>query len=889
MARGDISVAVVQLKSALQTKPNDAELRLLLGSALLEQGQPAAALLELEKARDAGSTNDVLTSKLARALLGSGKSNEVIAQFGQVNLSGPAAQAELRTVIALAHLQQGRFNAARGEVDRALMADPKFPWGLLTRARLLAGEGKFDEAMLAVESAMLQDRPNGDANMLKAAILRLGRQDQQGAVQALRAAAADPKTELLSRASLVQVHYAQRDLKAAREELAQLQRSHPKHPVTAYMTGVVSYGEKNFEAAEAASDQLLRLFPDSPQVLILGGASSLGRGALLAAETKLGRVVQTVDGLPVARRLLAETYVRMGQPEKALATLRPLIEGPLGDAEAMTVAGNAFLQAGRIAEAEESFQRAVKARPDQTEARTALAIAQLSKGDTIGGLNALDAIASKAENDAADLALIGAALRAGDHPRALSAVERLQRKQPGSPQPHHLRGVVLRAKGEREGARASFESALKAQSDFPAATAALVAMDVADLKVDSARRRLDEAMARNAANPLLWLQKFELTGLQGEAAGRRLQLLDDAIKAVPGDARLRVTKMALLDKLGRAKDAAAFGAASMASMPNDPAVVEAAGRALAAAGDDQQAMSAFNRLTSLVPRSALPYTRLAEIHAKRGDQGARLSSLLRAIDLSPHAVDLHAALVGTVRSSRNDAPVMAVARELQRKYPAAGSGFMLEGDVWQAQRKWSDAMSAYRKALIRPEYSGFASVRLYAAMIAAGDVQAAEVFASERLRSKPDDVSLLETLATRALLDKRHSDAERMYTALVKLRPDDPSALNNLAWLMAERGAAGSVVMGERANAAAPGSPAVLDTLAKALAAEGQHERAIATLRLAATVAPERQEYRLNLVKLYLKAGQGDQARSELQALEALGERMRHRPEVLELRRQAGG
>ena len=50
MDKRDYAAAVIQFKSALQKEPESANLRLQLGLALLEAGDPVSALVELQKA-----------------------------------------------------------------------------------------------------------------------------------------------------------------------------------------------------------------------------------------------------------------------------------------------------------------------------------------------------------------------------------------------------------------------------------------------------------------------------------------------------------------------------------------------------------------------------------------------------------------------------------------------------------------------------------------------------------------------------------------------------------------------------------------------------------------------------------------------------------------------
>jgi hypothetical protein len=80
-----------------------------------------------------------------------------------------------------------------------------------------------------------------------------------------------------------------------------------------------------------------------------------------------------------------------------------------------------------------------------------------------------------------------------------------------------------------------------------------------------------------------------------------------------------------------------------------------------------------------------------------------------------------------------------------------------------------------------------------------------------------------------------------------------------------------------------------MDTLAKALGASGQLERAIEVQKGAITAMPERVQYRLNLVHLLVKAGRKDEGRVALDALASGADDLREfKDEVAALRKAVG-
>lgn len=868
-AKSDHAGAVLELKSVLQQTPRSGEARYLLGVSLLEQGDAASALVELRRAEELNVAEEALAPKIARALLATGKYRELVETYSGKEQREPSAQAEVSTALAVAFSRLGQRVESEAAVADALRADPRYPWGLLIKARQLGSLGKVEEALALIDQAIVPSLPNGDAHLLRATILSLAKNDVEGAITAYKQAAMDRRVEVDARSSLIQIYLSQGKLAEGRAQLAELQKSHPSSLQTAYLDAMVAYASKDFARAESILDRLLRIAPEAPKLLVLGGAANLQRGALVAAETKLGKLVQTIENAPLARKLLAETYVHMGQPEKALASLRPLLDRNTPDGDALALAGRAHLQAGSLKDAEAAFSSALTLKSGDASLRTALALASLARGNADAAFVELQDIAAKDTGTTADIALISAHMRRREYDKALAAIAQVEAKLPNKVSTIHLRGVALLGKGDAAGARAAFETAGKIDPKFFPAVAWLATLDLQENKPDQARNRLEAAIKLDPKNISARMALFDRMLNERAKAAELLSFIEDAIKVSSDDPRPRVAKISLLLHMNDPKAAALAAQNAMASLPMQPAVLDAAGRALALAGDEQQAMLTFNRLANVSPRSALPYLRLADLHAKRGDQGAVSSTLRRAFEAEPTSVELHRRLLDQGKKTRDFGPAIAAAKHLQRMLPDSTVGYMLEGDAESERQSWPRALAAYRAALSKSAPSGQPQKRVYATLRASGDSAGAGRFAADWIAKYPRDLDFVRFAAGDAVLRRDFATAERFYRMELASEPKSAAAMNNLAWAMAEQGLAGAVDMAERALALAPAAPPFLDTLAKALASEGKYERAVEVQRRAVAAMPSRQQYRVNLIRLYIKAGMKADAAAELAALGA--------------------
>jgi len=133
------------------------------------------------------------------------------------------------------------------------------------------------------------------------------------------------------------------------------------------------------------------------------------------------------------------------------------------------------------------------------------------------------------------------------------------------------------------------------------------------------------------------------------------------------------------------------------------------------------------------------------------------------------------------------------------------------------------------------------------------------------------------------------AEAESLYRKVLDVQPGNAVSLNNLAYTLASQKKPGGVALVEKALAVAPEAPALLDTLAFCLAAENQLPRAIEMQTKAVGLAPDAGQFRLQLAKLQLQAGDKPAARAELNKLVKLGAAFSRQAEVAELLKSAGG
>lgn len=477
MAQRDYGAAIIQFKSALQKEPDSGELRLQLGLALLEAGDPVSALVELQKAQELQARDEQVIPPLARALVAVGDDAKLLAQYGETRLADPQAQADLLTSLAAAHLARSDVQRGTELTANALSLAPGYAPATVLQARLKAADGDFDAALALLDGVLAREADNERAGVFKGEVLWFGKRDRDAALAAFKRVLDKNPKSVAAHTSTVTILNEQNQRDAARTQFAEMKKVAPNHPDTLFFEAQFAFVDQDYKKSREITDRLLKGVPNNARVLELAGAADFRQGRFTEAEAFLGRAIRNAPGRLLSRQLLAQTYLRLNQPGKAVEALRPIIEGKTPDGTSLALAGEAYMRLGDGKRADEAFAAAAKAAPDDTRVRTSIALAEVARGSS-GAIAKLEAVAAEDKGTRADIALVSARLRANDLPGALKAIDNIEKKQPDRPLPYHLRGRVQLLQRDIPAAAKSFEAALAKDANYFPAIASLAAIDL---------------------------------------------------------------------------------------------------------------------------------------------------------------------------------------------------------------------------------------------------------------------------------------------------------------------------------------------------------------------------------------------------------------------------
>jgi len=273
--------------------------------------------------------------------------------------------------------------------------------------------------------------------------------------------------------------------------------------------------------------------------------------------------------------------------------------------------------------------------------------------------------------------------------------------------------------------------------------------------------------------------------------------------------------------------------------PKNPNVVRGWGRFFYSQKRYSQAEGSFKQAVALAPKEALPQVDLAELYLVGLKQpGRAIGSYRAALALDPAHVGAHYGLgLALAATNQTDAALMELESALKSK-PDFVQARLARGDLLLAKGETVKAIAEYQ--LAQKNHPTLALVQL--------------------------------KLGTAHEKGGQFSEAEKAYLTAISLDSRQAGALNNLAWLCAERRHRldEAVFWAKKAVALEPTSPGFYDTLGWVHRARGESEKARTALEKACSLSPKLPEAYYHLGIVNQEMAQPKAAQSALQAALAL-------------------
>ena len=869
----DLDGATIQLKNALLADRKMLAAHLLLGKVALENSNPGAAEAALGEALQLGASPSEVVALLAQAMMMQGKQPSMLADE-RLQPAGlpPGAQADLLLARAAAQSDLGDVRAALASIEGARRLTPERADSWLVEVPLRIRAQAWPEARHAADQALRLAPQSVEALYLRASVLH-AQGDLKGAFEGYRQALAREPQHLEALVAFVGLAIDTDQIDAAREQVAVLQRVHPRDPRGAYLRALLAARDGQKDVANAALRSVVELIDPvpidrirfRPQLLLLAAMSHYALEQPDKAKPYLEYVVRQQPKSPVVK-LLAQVLFDGGQIENGIQVLEAYLRHQPQDSQALALMAIGHTAAGRHAKSMALMQQALAAR-DSADLRGALGLSLFRSGQLGGAQSQLEAAYKKdPKNPRHAQALAMLYLRQGQGKAAVAVAQTLAQTDASQPSFQHLLGMALAAAGDAKGARQAFEAALKLDPRALEPQVSLARLEAQSGQLDAAQRRLQALHDKNesAVEPLMELARVAQLRRQPEEAARWLERA--AAVAPQRDVR---ASFALVDVLlNQRQTARAVTAANqlVARVPEDPAALQAQALALLASGDAKAARPVLVNAARRQAPDAVLLTEIASLQLRADDTAGAAYTLDKAFQVQrdhPPALLLMASI--DLRNGQLDKAEGRLKQLLALRGKSAAT-HLLAADVAMARRDPAKALAALRKAHEVQPGTGTV-MRLFIHQVQHGAAPAAIGLAESWLAKSPQDVAVREALANQFASMSQWGPAKAQYERLLQSQPRNATLLNHYAnVLLGLKDLKAAQAAAERARQAQPDQPMVLDTLGWIYHQQGQSEKALGLLRDARLRAPDHAEIRFHLATVLAKLGRRAEAKAEIDA-----------------------
>ena len=640
--------------------------------------------------------------------------------------------------------------------------------------------------------------------------------------------------------------------------------------------------QNNLNPAMTQMQKAVNLQPDVPAIQLQLANLYQKQGEFNQAKTILQKLADSDKASPQQLRAAAVLLEQQGQRAAAIDLLNKVLARGGHQSATQLLLARLYLAEGKTSQAADIYEKLLKhptARIIGDAARFYLAIGQKAQAsETIARLKDL-----KISGDQRNLILADYESQAGDAKSAVSHIEQIVRAAPKDVDAWISLVRYQLALGQPDKAINVAKQAINSVSS-PALKRLLTnakLVEQADQLQDL--RPMVLAMLdpdqHVAAIKALQLVTGPLT--KRKVAAQTLDDLKQLANNTPQMLALQVLAARLELAAGNADDAANLALNASQRFPNAVAPALIASKSFAAAGHWDRALHAAKIWRSRSAANPVePDLMIARAESRLGDVQNAMAQI------KPH---LAAALK---HPNRNAATIATAVKTMIIAGLTPQAADTLEPLIGKSAQ-WRRFAISMAGGLVPKQEQAAAWLTRVAKAIPAGDDQNRVLLAQawraldERFHQTiytPKARAILDPLVARkeapadailllAVIDDatgHRSTAASEYRRVLKIKPDSAMAANNLAMILLQthRDLDEAVALARKAVKEASDAPPFIDTLASALAANGQPQAAIKQWRHAISLDPNNPMWYLNLANMQVKADLPAEARSTLKQLD---------------------
>jgi len=615
-----------------------------------------------------------------------------------------------------------------------------------------------------------------------------------------------------------------------------LAKSGPGTIKSNYEAATKAYKEGNLDAAASHLEEILKQAPGNRQSALLLGLVRFQQGKTEQAQ-KILKPLEKTGGSLEASKLLAATQIRMGQGQQAQQMLEKL-KGADNDPGVLALVGIAAISTGEPDIGRKYIEKALSMKPDNAGLRLRYGNWLLSQNEYgEAAAQARQVIKAQPDNVGAHRLEIDAYWRNKEPQKALQAVNAWRKEQPDSVAAVITRGDLEASQKNLTQAQREYEKAVKMAPNSVAARLALGNLMARQGHKSTAIKHYEKAVALAPNN------RDALQALMRISAGDKAQqakTLAFLRQQADGNPKAAGPRVILLEN----------------------ALLKGDFKQSQSLADQVQHLSKNEEGVEKFMATVYSSAALNAIHQKEMKKADKIVSL--ADKRFPNNLQIGLMKAHLLFTEGDETNALAVLRKLKLSHSDSARPYVVEAQYRAGKKQYDQAIELYKLAQQKSANPEIA-VQLAHVQNQAGRPDKAVATLEAATREYPDAPGVVLQLGLAYQAVKKTDEAQQTYERLLKIAPNQPVALNNLAWIYQQKGDKRAVDVAKRAYELQPHSAAIADTYGWILFNLGQVKNSIPMLERAHKLAPDVKDISLHLAKAYKANGEEAKAKAILE------------------------
>lgn len=871
--QGKIEDAFIHLKNALQENPSHLPSTLLMGRVYFASGNMMAAEQLFDEALELGADLHLVLPLLGTSLILQRKIDKLL-QFEEhyydLNREG---QFEWHLLRGQAYLLQGKPEFADLEFRKADELFPNNVRAKNTTASFLLQIGKFDEAEHWIKASLVLEPKNEQSLQLMGEL----RQRQGQLAQALDyyqlAYTIDSDDPMVQR-GLAQAYFGLAQYTEAGRIIEQILEQSPNDPTANLMKSWLL----NYEGKSEESLTLLRNLSQKLAVLDPNGALYKGsnqyvhglvefiQGNFENARDILGRLLEERPGDDKALRILAETYLRSNQPDKAMALLEQRQRQVQSNLDLGLTLFNLYLKQNNLFRAEQLFRELDRKFTHQPALRIGAANLLSLQGKPTEALEAIASLDIPADNLGFHLLKGKLLLAVGETTSANAIADKLLENSPDNLDARNLLAATLIEMQKPNQAEQQIQKVLKQDPNNLSANFNLAVLYKARGSYKEAQDIITNVLRDLPTNVRFMLLMVDIA-LEQQQMDVATDWLNKVLIYEPTHKQAAQSLLNLYMATSKWSEAATLVNQLRQNDRLNPTLVHQQAKIYIAQRNYQAAKTNLDILFDLWSDSAPRLLDLAVEQIQIADLSGARKSLESAAKLSPNSAELKLIQVRLELKEGKIQQAANLTKQLDESEVKPSQLAFAKAEVAIAQQNWSAAAKSLQKAIKDDPDNLAAIVSFYQLSQQKIHMDMFQQSIEQRLAVNAEPSWVRKLLADSYLDNKDFVKAQDHYETLLDTQTfaSNAAVLNNLANIYAKSDLQKALATAEKARKSGQNNPALMDTLGWLNAQLGQYDKALPLLREAYVLDSANPEIRYHLGFVLAKLNRAEEAKVQLQ------------------------